>query len=128
MAIGDGHSGEGETRYNWDPDVLRVVQQTLNRFPALTANTYQCHPFCGWEQRSVDFWGRAGRGDPLSPKLSQASLHYLFNLPGLPLIRHYILDHLIWTPWGGYGLWAANDHTGNLRHVHVTYAPVPPAG
>jgi hypothetical protein len=126
LAIGDGHSGEGATLYEWDPDVLLVVQRTLNRFSTATGNTYECHPYCGWERRSLDVWGAGGRGDPLPRDLSRSVLRFLLNMPGEPLIRHYILEHTLWVRGKGYFNWPANDHSGRLRHVHVTYLPVPP--
>lgn len=126
VTIGDGHSGLGRTTYNWDSDVERVVQLLFKRFPHVTANTYVCHPYCGWASRSVDVWGPGGRGDGLREHLSELVLDFLFTLPGKPHIRHYILDHTLWTSFGGYSYWAAKDHTGRLRHVHVTYHPVPP--
>lgn len=126
MTVGDGHSGIGETRYHWDPDVRNVVQRTLKRFPRATANTYTCHPFCGWGSRSVDFWGHGGRGHALSGLTAERLLDFLFTLPGKPFMRHYILEHVIWTSFGGYSVWPADDHSGRLRHVHVTYHPVPP--
>jgi hypothetical protein len=133
MTIGDGHSGLGKTRHHWDPDVHRVVQRVFNRFSSVSCNTYDCHPFCGppgdrgaWQRRSIDIWGPAGRGDPLDPHLSELALDFLIELPGKPLIRHWILDHTLWVRGVGYLPWPANDHTGLLRHVHVTYLPVPP--
>lgn len=126
MAIGDGHSGEGATLYEWDSDVERIVQLILNRFPTVTVNTYECHPYCGWERRSLDVWGKGGRGDPLPTFLAEASLDFLWNLPGEPLIRHYILRHKLWVRGRGILPWPADDHSGRLRHLHVTYAPVPP--
>jgi hypothetical protein len=128
MTVGDGHSGIGKTLYTWDSDVERVVQRLHSRYSAISVNTYTCHPFCGWERRSLDVWGAAGRGQPLSTTFSKQILAFLFNMPGEPLIRHYILDHVIWTSFGGYGVWPRDDHTGLLRHVHVTYWPVPPVG
>jgi hypothetical protein len=123
MAIGDGVSGEGATRHHWTPPVRRVVQLTLSKFPAATANTYVCHPWCGWGSLSVDFWGPGGRGDAISPDLSVRLRRFLMNLPGKPLIRHTILEHQLWTRWGGYSYWGRDDHSGALRHVHVTYLP-----
>jgi hypothetical protein len=126
MTVGDGHSGIGRTSHSWDPDVHNVVQALFSRFSSVSANTYTCHPFCGWERRSVDVWGELGRGHALDRHFSQLILDFLFTLPGEPMIRHYILDHVLWTSFGGYGVWPADDHTGRLRHVHVTYWPVPP--
>lgn len=117
--------GSGATRYHWDRDVANVVQLVLSRFPRLTANTYVCHPYCGWGHRSVDLWDRGGRGDPVPRDLGLASVNFLFNLTEGPLIRHYIFEHTLWTSFGGKSYWAADDHSGDLRHVHVTYHPVP---
>lgn len=125
IAIGDGHSGEGATLYEWDRDVRSVVHQLLSEFPALTANTYVCHPYCGWERRSVDVWGAGGRGDPLRRAQAQRSLDFLWNLPGKPLMRHYILEHTLWVRGVGNMEWRYDDHSGELRHLHVTYLPVP---
>lgn len=118
--------GSGATRYHWEPDVHDVVQKLRKRFPRVTCNTYVCHPYCGWADRSVDVWGPGGRGDAIAPDLGEASLHFLFTLPGRPLIRHYIYEHTLWTSWGGKSYWSRDDHSGGLRHVHVTYHPVPP--
>lgn len=126
MTVGDGHSGIGRTLYEWDPDVERVVQRIKRRFSAVSVNTYTCHPFCGWERRSLDVWAKEGRGHPLPSLLSTKVLDFLWNMPGEPLIRHYILENTLWVRDRGYLPWPAMDHSGNLRHVHVTYAPVPP--
>lgn len=124
--IGDGHSGLGATTHQWDPDVAAVIQRVTSRFRAVTANSYVCHPFCGWERRSVDFWGPGGRGDSLERDLSVEILRFVRRLNAGPLIRHHILGHTIWTSFGGYSRWPADDHSGRLRHLHVTYHPVPP--
>lgn len=126
MAIGDGVSGEGATRHTWDSDVREVVQRTLKRFPHVTANTYVCHPFCGWERRSADFWGAGGRGDSIPQHTGEILVDFLLDLPGRPFIRHYIYQHTLWTSFGGYSRWSRDDHSGILRHVHVTYHVVPP--
>jgi hypothetical protein len=132
VAIGDGHSGEGATSHTWDRDVHRMVRRVLIAFPSLTANTYDCHPFCGpagnrqgWARRSVDVWGPAGRGDPLSEQLAWDVQRFLFDAPLGPPIRHQIVDHSFWLRGAGWLTWSRDDHTGALRHVHTTYLPVP---
>jgi hypothetical protein len=111
----------GPTRYHWVPEVRQVVHKVLSRYPTITANTYVCHPWCGWGRFSVDLWGKGGRGYAIDPKLAELSLDFLFTLPGRPFIRHWIYEHTLWTSFGGYSTWSADDHSGNLRHVHVTY-------
>lgn len=113
--------GSGATRYHWTPEVSAVVQRVLNEFPTVTANTYVCHPWCGWAPVSVDFWGSGGRGDPIPEATGYRLRRFLMQLKGRPFIRHTIFEHQIWTSWGGYSFWTRNDHTGPLRHVHVTY-------
>jgi hypothetical protein len=71
----------------------------------------------------VDVWGIGGRGDAI-PYATGRSVHaFAFNLPGKPFLRHTIFEHQLWTSFGGYSYWAANDHSGWLRHVHLTYWP-----
>lgn len=98
-----------------------MVQVTLSRFPRATANTYVCHPWCGWADQSIDFWGPAGRGDPIPADLGDRLHQFLLNFRGPPVIRHTIFQHQLWTSWGGYSVWRADDHAGRERHVHVTY-------
>ena len=115
--------GSGATRYFWTSDVRRNVQLVLSRFSPVTANTYICHPWCGWGPWSVDFWGAGGRGAAIQEDLGLAIRAYLMGLPGSPYIRHTIFEHWLWTSFGGYSWWAADDHSGVLRHLHVTYWP-----
>jgi hypothetical protein len=125
----DDHSefwGVGRTHYEWEPDVRAVVQHTLSSLSGLSANTYANHPYPGWDGRSVDFWATGGRGRPLSVDLSRTTARFLFNLPGQPLIRHLIVGHRWWLRDVGWREWTRDDHSGLLRHVHVTYLPVPP--
>src|SRR5215218_7094484 len=89
--------GTGATKYLWVPSVREVVQSVKRRWPAVTANTYVCHPWCGWSRWSVDFWGSGGRGSPIPASSGYEIRRYLMNLPGNPVIRHTILDHAIWT-------------------------------
>jgi hypothetical protein len=123
VTVGDGLSGLGETRHKWTPEVRREVQAVLNRFSAITANTYICHPWCGWGKVSVDLWGPGGRGHAIDRHLGLAALQFLFNRPGAPFLRHTIFEHELWTSFGGKSYWARDDHSGVLRHVHLTYWP-----
>ena len=126
MTVGDGFSGLGRTLHTWDADVDRVVQRIFNRFNAVSVNTYVCHPFCGWERRSLDVWGDGGRGDALPALKAARILDWLFELPGTPFLRHTILEHTLWVRGKGNLPWLRDDHSGPLRHVHATYLPVPP--
>jgi hypothetical protein len=111
----------GRTHYHWTPPVRRVVQRTLRSFPRLSANTYRGHPFPGWGPYSIDFWGLGGRGDPISSDLAWSSADFLLNLEVSPKIRHIIVEHSIWTSWGGWSEWRPDDHDGAERHTHITY-------
>jgi len=113
--------GLGATRYRWRADVRRIVHQALAAFPHVTANTYVCHPWCGWGRVSIDYWGPGGRGDALRPGLAEQLRRFHFSLAAPPIMRHCIAEHDLWTSWGGYSYWRPNDHSGNLRHFHVTY-------
>lgn len=121
MTVGDGHSGLGATRHRWVPAVRSQVQLVLSSHPLLTANTYICHPWCGWGRFSVDFWGPGGRGDPAPFDTLESSRRLLLRQPGYPFIRHTILEHQLWTSFNGESYWSADDHSGGLRHLHVTY-------
>lgn len=113
--------GSGATRYRWRSDVRAIVSEVLHRWPRVTANTYVCHPWCGWADVSVDFWGPGGRGDPLLGETPAQIRRFLMAKRGRPNIRHTILDHQLWTSWGGYSRWTRDDHAGRQRHLHVTY-------
>lgn len=111
----------GATRWRWRGDVRRVVAHLESQFPALRANTYVCHPWCGWGRVSVDLWGRGGRGDPIPRDTGFLALREAFTLPWGPSLRHTIYLHQLWTDFGGYSWWRSDDHSGKLRHVHLTY-------
>jgi hypothetical protein len=124
----DDHSefwGVGETHYDWDRDVEAIVQRLLSRFSAISLNTYRNHPYPGWDSRSLDIWGAGGRGSPIQLDLGHRAARFLFNLPGEPQIRHLIYEHRWWMRGFGWREWTRDDHWGRLRHVHVTYLPVP---
>lgn len=111
----------GATHYNWRRDVQRVVDEVLQEFPRVTANTYVDHPFPGWDNRSIDFWGAGGRGDAIPRQTGFEIRRYLNKRSKGPRIRHTIYLHQWYTDWAGMQTWPANDHSGPLRHLHVTY-------
>jgi hypothetical protein len=111
----------GATHYNWHPAVRTNVNKVLHRWPRVTANTYVDHPWPSWDRFSVDFWGPRGRGDQVGLEDGYEIRSYLMHLPGSPYIRHTIYRHDLWTSFGGHSYWAADDHSGGLRHLHVTY-------
>ena len=113
--------GTGATRYNWRRDVRQVVAKIKANFPLVTCNTYVCHPWCGWGPVSVDVWGSNGRGHAIPYPVGLNVRQFVMELPGEPYIRHTIFEHALWTSFGGLSYWAANDHSGGLRHVHITY-------
>lgn len=111
----------GATHFRWRSDVLEVVRLIKGRWPSVFVNTYTDHPWPGWDGQSLDVWGGGGRGAPLPIHVGNAIVQTLFELPGDPMIRHFIWRHTLWTSWGGFSRWHANDHAGAERHVHVTY-------
>lgn len=121
----------GATNFDWDSDIRPVVQSLLSLSSAITANTYAHHPRLlyrlypnvRWSRRSVDLWGPGGRGSPLDIHLGVRSMNFLLGLEGLPAVRHIIWRHALYTAWGGFSEWSKDDHSGNLRHLHVTFAP-----
>jgi hypothetical protein len=119
--MGSKWDGLGATRFRWRADVRRVVRAVEANFPTVRANTYVGHPWPGWGRVSVDFWGPGGRGDPIPLHTGHRVRAFIFHRPGLPMIRHTIYLHQLWTSFGGYSFWGADDHSDELRHVHVTY-------
>jgi hypothetical protein len=113
--------GLGATRWRWRPSVRREVARLLAAHPQARANTYICHPWCGWGRVSVDFWGPGGRGDPIDLHTGYAILRDAMYHPGAPFLRHTIYLHQLWTSFGGYSDWRADDHSEASRHVHLTY-------
>jgi hypothetical protein len=111
----------GKTEYSWRPDVAAVVRRLESRFPRVKANTYEDHPWESWDRVSIDFWGARGRGDSIGKRMGERVLAALLGLSDKPPMRHWIFEHTLWTSWGGESYWRANDHSGRLRHVHVTF-------
>lgn len=98
-----------------------VARSIGKRFPSVTYNTYRGHPWPGWDGRSIDVWGKDGRGDPIPLQLGHEVLRHVWNLDFGPWLRHYIYLRTLWTSFGGESVWHARDHSGNLRHLHLTY-------
>lgn len=113
--------GTGKTTHSWVGPVRQIVHRIERNWPQVRCNSYICHPWCGWSRYSIDVWSVPGRGSPLSLELARTIRTYLMGLPGQPLIRHTILGHELWTSWGGYSFWRANDHSGSSAHLHITY-------
>lgn len=111
----------GATRYDWRPDVRALVQLVLSTYSELSANTYVDHPWPGWRHVSADFWDAKGRGHAAPRDLLVAARSLLFYQPRPPIIRHTILEHDLWTSFGGWSYWSPDDHSGALRHLHVTW-------
>ena len=117
----DWHDPSPLTLYRWVPQVRRQVHLVKAACPNVTANTYPCHPWRGWSRYSVDFWGPRGRGDALPEGVGPSIRALLMRQPEPPYIRHTIWEHELWTFTGGYSNWEPDDHSGCLRHLHVTY-------
>lgn len=110
-----------QTHYGFDADVVRAIKRARSAGFALHAATYVNHPWPGWDGRSVDFWAGAGLGVPLDQKTGWRLFAFLLNDPKPPLVRHMIFRYTLWTPWAGYQSWEAEDHAGNMQHLHVTF-------
>lgn len=111
----------GATHYRWRRDVKHLVERVRDRWPSVRINTYEGHPWPGWDGQSFDVWGPGGRGDPLPVALGEEIRRFLMRIPGRPYIRHTIWLHQLWTSFGGSSYWSSDDHSGRLRHLHVTY-------
>ena len=110
----------GATHWNFRADVRRKADAlAANR--DVTYNTYVDHPFPGWDRRSVDFWGPGGRGDPIARIDGRGIWTQLMRHRGEWGVRHIIFERRWWTNWAGELEWESDDHSGDLRHVHVTF-------
>jgi|SRR5215207_4368994 len=105
----------------WRPDVLQVVRDIEGEFPGLECVTYIDHPWPGWDGQSFDVWQDAGTWTPAGTKVLHRVRRFCMRRDWPPGIRHTILGHTLWTSFGGYSQWVPDDHSGRLRHLHVTY-------
>lgn len=110
-----------EQHRRWRPDVRGVVRHLQNKFPEVECITYIDHPWPGWDGRSFDVWEDAQTWRPAPAPLLRRVKAHLMAMPGEPFIRHTILEHELWTSFGGRSLWVSDDHSGRLLHLHVTY-------
>lgn len=106
---------------NWRPDVERVVDYVEERWPQVECVTYIDHPWPGWDGQSFDVWDDAETWEPANRELLGKIRTNLMRLGWGPGIRHTILGHTLWTSFGGYSRWVPDDHSGDVRHLHVTY-------
>lgn len=105
----------------WRGDVGSVVAYIEAHFPEAECVTYLGHPWPGWDGRSFDVWADASTWRPLNRFTLYRIRRRLMRLQWGPYIRHTILGHTLWTSYGGYSRWQADDHRGKKRHLHVTY-------
>jgi len=113
----------GPTHHNWTPALERLVLRKERQEPRARANTYEGHPWPGWDSFSIDWWGRAGRGDPIPDDVAHRILWEILENSALPPLRHWIYKDQLWTSFGGLQPWHKNDHKGKLRHLHLTFWP-----
>jgi hypothetical protein len=105
----------------WRPDVQERALAVERNFPGLECVTYVDHPWPGWDGRSFDVWENAETWTPASQEQLRRVRRFLMQANHGPLIRHWILGHVLWTSFGGRSRWSPDDHSGGMRHLHVTY-------
>lgn len=106
---------------NWRPDVMQVVREIEAKFPAVECITYIDHPWPGWDGQSLDVWQDSATWTPAPRQILEVVRKYAMGRQGGPFIRHTILGHHLWTSFGGRSRWEPDDHSGGLRHLHITY-------
>lgn len=126
------------TRYYLQDDVRRV---TLDFFDTafgneIRPNTYVDHPEwsgnISWgehlgfnsQARSVDFWGKGGRGDPVGREHGSIIVRRIFNDPNPPWIYWVIWRGMIWThDTGEWRVWHSDGTGAHFDHPHFTFMP-----
>ena len=121
MSYEDDHP----TTYNLREDILDLAQK-VSDLHGTSWNTYVDHPPGYWlDTTSCDFWGPAGRGDPIGIFRGYAVAGSIFYDPSPPSIRWLIWQGYIWEAGSGWR-WFAEDEAwsdnGHFRHVHITFA------
>jgi len=111
----------GATHYRWHPKVQAVVERIERRYPQVQCNTYEDHPWPGWDAFSIDCWGPEGRGDAIAAGDGVRVLEFVLAMRRKPQLRHWIYLNTLWTSFGGKSIWTPDDHRGSLRHVHFTF-------
>ena len=119
------------TRYGWEKDVRRLIDDLFKRFDGISINTYVNHPE-GWTKklgynttvRSFDVWDNKGRGVPIDRDIGDRVVKFVFEDKGIPYISWCIWEDEIWTretkEWREW----KDDGTGkHFDHPHFTMMP-----
>lgn len=115
------------TRFDWRRDIADLVRSVEAQYVCYPC-TYVDHPE-GWGKKlgrnldivSVDFWGAAGRGQPISWAVGEAIVNRVLGDPNPPEVDWLIWYGRIWTPDAGWQPWQ-DDGTGlHKDHPHVTF-------
>lgn len=113
----------GPTSYDLRPDVRAFAQDVISRFGG-SYNTYLGHgaPSGHSHRQVVDFWWRAGRGDPLPESVGDAMCSWILGQRCGVGLRMIIWYSWWWRPgvgWKPYPGLHGNHGPGRDAHVHV---------
>lgn len=113
------------TRYDdvWREDVEQVARYLVTTYHCWV-NTYVDHP-PGWglDAVSLDIWGPAYRGDPITES-GHEGFWDIFNNGKPPWIRWCIRNGHIWDDYNGwrtYWDWDPWSDGGHWKHTHITF-------
>jgi len=82
------------------------------------------HPALG-ESRTVDHWGRGGRGVPLDEHVGDAMVGWILGQHQIIPVKILIWWSYMWLPgvgWRPYDGFQGNHGPGKDAHIHVGYA------
>lgn len=115
----------GATHHRVEESVRRAAEDVVRRFGG-SWNTYVDHglsPARG-EAYTVDFWGPAGRGDPLPEAVGDAMTAWILGQHQIKPVRILIWYSWFWMPghgWNPYSAFQGNHGPGKDSHIHVGY-------